>query len=321
MENENKETGFKKWWRLLKDTVVGFIDDKGLKLSASLSYYTIFSLAPLLIMIISLVGFFLGKEAIQGQLFSELRGLLGNKAALQVQEMIKNIELSGQTKTAAVIGGITLLIGATSVFAEIQDSINSIWRVKAKPKRGWLKFLKDRLLSGSLIVGLGFLFLVSFLINGLLNALNDFLRGYFPDVTVILFNVLNLILSFTVISFLFGIIFKLLPDVKMTWKDVRIGAFSTAVLFMVGQYFIGMYIKNVGTASAYGAAGSIIVILLWVYYSAAIVYFGAEFTRVYAEFHGKKIQPAEYAVYVEQTEKEMEKNEIPLERKEPVTID
>jgi len=321
MENENKETGFKKWWRLLKDTVVGFIDDKGLKLSASLSYYTIFSLAPLLIMIISLVGFFLGKEAIQGQLFSELRGLLGNKAALQVQEMIKNIELSGQTKTAAVIGGITLLIGATSVFAEIQDSINSIWRVKAKPKRGWLKFLKDRLLSGSLIVGLGFLFLVSFLINGLLNALNDFLRGYFPDVTVILFNVLNLILSFTVISFLFGIIFKLLPDVKMTWKDVRIGAFSTAVLFMVGQYFIGMYIKNVGTASAYGAAGSIIVILLWVYYSAAIVYFGAEFTRVYAEFHGKKIQPAEYAVYVEQTEKEMEKDKIPLERKEPVTID
>jgi membrane protein len=321
MEDQHNETGFKKWWKLLKDTTIGFIDDKGLKLSASLSYYTIFSLAPLLIMIISLVGFFLGKEAIQGQLFSELRGLLGNKAALQVQEMIKNIELSGETRTAALIGGITLLIGATTVFAEIQDSINSIWRVKAKPKRGWLKFLKDRLLSGSLIVGLGFLLLVSFLINGLLNALNDFLRGYFPDVTVIIFNVLNLFISFVVISFLFGIIFKLLPDVKMAWRDVRMGAFFTAFLFMLGQYIIGVYIRNVGTASAYGAAGSIIVILLWVYYSAAIVYFGAEFTRVYAEFIGRRIQPADYAVYVEQTEKEMDKKVIPLEKKEIETIE
>ena len=321
MENENKERGFKKWYNLMKKTITGFTDDNAMKLSASLSYYTIFSLAPLLILMISLVGFFLGKEAVQGQLFAQINGIIGNKAAAQIQDMIKNLQLSGQTKTAAIIGGITLLVGVTTVFAEIQDSINTIWRVKAKPKRGWLKVIKDRLLSSSLIVGLGFLLLVSFSINGVLNALSNFLRGYFPDVTVILFNVLNLLISFVVISFLFAIIFKVLPDVKMTWKDVKVGAFFTACLFMLGQYIIGLYIKNVGTSSAYGAAGSIIVILLWVYYSAAIVYFGAEFTRVYADFVGRKIKPADYAVYVEKTEKEMDKEVLPLGKKKEVTID
>lgn len=310
----NKQA-FKNDWKLLKETFTGFTDDKGLKLSASLSYYTIFSLGPLLLLLISLVGIFFGREAATGKLFQEINGLIGVQAATQVQEIIKNMELSGTTTSAVIIGGITLIIGATTVFGEIQDSINIIWRVKAKPKRGWLKLIKDRLLSSSLIVGLGFLLIVSLIVNGALQALNDWLRNYFPDITVLFFNVLNILISFTVITILFGVIFKVLPDVKIKWKDVRIGAFFTACLFMLGRFLIGFYLETAGTASAYGAAGSLIIILLWVYYTAAILYFGAEFTRVYANFSGTKIEPAEYAVYVEQTEREMDKKTIPLGEK------
>lgn len=298
-------------FRILKDTFNSFLDDRGLKFSASLSYYTVFSLAPLLLLMISLASVFFGREAIQGKVFGEINGLIGNQAAAQIQEIIRNMELSGETTLAVVIGGITLLIGATSVFGEIQDSINSIWRVKAKPKRGWVKLLKDRLLSSSLIVGLGFLLIVSLIINGLMLALSDWLKVYFPDVTLIIFQVINIMLSFLVITTLFGVIFKVLPDAKIAWKDVRAGAFFTACLFMLGRYLIGLYINYSGTASAYGAAGSLIVILVWVYYTAAILYFGAEFTRVYAEYVGARIEPADYAVYVEQQEKEKEVAVLP----------
>lgn len=171
-------------FRILKDTYNGFLDDRGLKLSASLSYYTVFSLAPLLLIMISLASLFFGRDAIQGQVFGEINGLIGNDAAAQIQDVIKNMELSGKTTIVIVIGSITLLIGATSVFVEIQDSINTIWKVKAKPKRGWLKILKDRLLSSSLIVGLGFLLIVSLMVNGALLALSEWLKGYFPGVTL-----------------------------------------------------------------------------------------------------------------------------------------
>ena len=291
-------------WTILKDTFNGFIDDRALKLSASLSYYTVFSMAPLLLLLISLAGVFFGREAIQGHVFAEINGLIGNEAAAQIQEIIKNMELSGKTNTAVVIGAITLIIGATSVFGEIQDSINIIWKVKAKPKRGWVKLLKDRLLSSSLIVGLGFLLIVSLMVNGVLLAVSDWLKSYFPDVTIVIFHAFNIVLGFAVITTLFGVIFKVLPDAKIAWKDVRSGAFFTACLFMLGRFLIGLYIETSSTVTIYGAAGSLIVILVWVYYTAAILYFGAEFTRVYAEFTGARIEPADYAVYVEQREKE-----------------
>lgn len=285
--------------------------DKGLKLSASLSYYTIFSLAPLLLLVISLAGAIYGQEASEGRIFEEINGLIGNQAAAQVQQIIRNLQLSGKSTLSAIIGGITLVIGATTVFGEIQDSINMIWRVKAKPKKGWLKLIKDRLLSGSIIVGLGFLLIVSLIINGALMALNDILKAYFPDLTIILLNIANIVISFGVITVLFGVIFKVLPDAKISWKDVRAGAFFTAILFMLGRYLIGLYIETTAAGSPYGAAGSIIVILLWVYYTAAILYFGAEYTREYACFKGSKIEPAEYAVYVEQTETEKNVKYIP----------
>lgn len=302
---------FKNTIQILKDTFNGFMEDKGLKLSASLSYYTVFSMAPLLLLLISLTGFFFGKEAVEGEVFSELHELIGVQAAAQVQEIISNLEISGQTTISIVIGAVTLIIGATTVFGEIQDSINMIWKIKAKPKRGWVKMLKDRLLSGSIIIALGFLLIVSLLIDGMVLALNDLIRSYFPDVALVVFTISNFVISFIIISILFGVIFKVLPDAKIAWKDVRAGAFFTAFLFLIGKFLIGFYLESSGTSSTYGAAGSIIVILLWVYYTAAILYFGAEFTRIYACFIGARIEPADYAVYVQQKETEIKNGTLP----------
>jgi membrane protein len=300
-------------WILLRDSYNGFIDDRCLKLSAALAYYTVFSLAPLLVLVMSLISIFLGQEAIQGRVFSQINGLVGNQAAKQIQDMIKAVELSGKTNTALLVGVVTLVIGATTIFVEIQDSVNLIWRVKAKPKRGWLKLLKDRLLSSSLVVSLGFLLLVSFIVNGLVLALSDVLTRYIPKFGIVLISGFNFLVSTAVVTTLFAIIFKVLPDAKIAWKDVRWGAFFTALLFMLGRYLIGLYVET--TTTAYGAAGSLIVILVWIYYTAAILYFGAEFTQAYANHFGVKIEPADYAVYVEQIERERDVAVIPTQEK------
>jgi membrane protein len=303
----------KNGFTILKAAGSSFMNDLALKYSASLAYYTIFSLAPLLLLMISLAGIFLGKDAIQGKVFSEINGFVGNDAAKQIQDMIKHLQMSGKSTISVIIGVITLIIGATTVFAEIQESINLIWQVKPKPKQAWLKLVKDRLLSGSLIVTLGFLLLVSLMVNGALLAISDKLKTFLPDITVAFFNIVNVAISFVVIAALFSVIFKVLPDVKIGWKDVRSGAVFTAILFMLGRFVIGIYIGMSANSSTYGAAGSLIAILLWVYYTAAILYFGAEFTKAYADFTGKLIQPAEYAVHVQQTEEQ--KNEPVLPKK------
>lgn len=288
--------------KLLKGSFTGFMNDRGLKLSAALAYYTVFSVGPLLLLIISLAGIFLGKDASQGKIFGELNEMIGAQAALQIQDMIKNIELTGKSTIAFIIGLVTLLIGATSIFGEIQDSINMIWKVKAKPKRGWVKMLKDRLLSSSLVIVLGFLLVVTLVANGVIVALSNKLLNIFPELAVVVVNGVNILLSFVVITALFSVIFKVLPDVKIRWKDVRTGAFFTACLFMIGRFLIGLYIQKTETGVAFGAAGAVIIILVWVYYTAAILYFGAEFTQVYAEYRGKAIEPADYAVHIEQKE-------------------
>lgn len=303
----------KNGFKILKAAFNGFMDDRALKLSASLAYYTIFSLGPLLLLLIALAGVFFGRDAIQGEVFAEINGIVGNDAAKQIQDIIKNLELSGKSTISVIIGAVTLIIGATTVFGEIQDSINIIWQVKAKPKKGWVKLIKDRLLSSSLIITLGFLLLVSLIVNGALLALRDKLIAYLPDVTVMVIDIISTIISFIVISILFGVIFKVLPDAKISWQQVRSGAMFTTVLFMIGRLVIGIYIESSGTSSTYGAAGSLIVILLWIYYTAAILYFGAEFTRAYADFKGVKIEPAEFAVYVEVKEREKDVEVIPKE--------
>ena len=262
-------------------------------------------------LVISLISTFLGKDAIKNNIYPQIKSYVGSSAALQIQEMIKSISLSGKTTVAIVTSVITLVIGATSIFMEIQDSLNLIWRVKAKPKKGWLKMLKNRLISFSMIISLGFLLIVSLIISALVSALSNRITRYFPEVTIQLFNLINLGITFIVIAVLFGIIFKFLPDAKIGWRDVRTGAFFTSVLFMLGKYLIGIYIQTTGTGSTYGAAGSLIVILVWIYYTSAILYFGAEFTRVYAENYGHKIEPAEYAVHIEQKEVEREVKVLP----------
>ncbi|MCY7349248.1 MAG: YihY/virulence factor BrkB family protein [Cytophagaceae bacterium] len=293
-------------WETLKGAFTAFNDDNALKMSASLSYYTIFSLSPMLIIIISLCGLFFGREAVQGQIYGQIRGLVGESSAVQIQELIKNAELSNQSGFAAVIGVVILLIGATGVFAEIQDSINSIWSLKAKPKKSWLKYLINRLLSFSMIVSIGFLLLVSLVVSTALDFSSDYLQRYFSDAAVYLFYVINYVVVLAIISLLFAIIFKVLPDGYLRWRDALIGAAFTAVLFVVGKLLIGLYLGSSGVSSTYGAAGSIILILLWVYYTAAILYFGAEFTKVYAEKFGTKIVPKAHAVRVEKREIEQQ---------------
>ena len=289
-----------------------FMEDSALTMSAALAYYTVFAMAPLLIMLISLVSYFYGGDAINRKLFQEINGLVGNQAAFQIQEIIRNISLRNDSGFAVILGVITLFVGATGVFIEIQDSINHIWRVKAKPANGWEKMLINRVLSFSMIISLGFLLIVSLIINGLILTLSDQLSQYCPDVTIFIFNIFNVILTFIIISALFAVIYKFLPDVEIGWSDVRIGAFFTATLFIVGKLFIGIYIEKVTPGSAYGAAGSLIIILAWVYYTSAILYFGAEFTQVYSEHYGGKIKPASYAVHIIQTEEEKTVKVMPL---------
>lgn len=285
-------------WKAFKMACTGFIDDNALRLSASLSYYTVFALGPLLIMIISLAGIFFGREAIQGKLYMQLNGLVGNAAALQIQDIIRNIQSSQLSTAGAIIGGIILFIGATGVFTEMQDSINYIWSVKAKPKKGWLKFLTNRLLSFSLIVGISFILLVSLIINTILNLLSDKLVRLFPDYTIYFFNVVNSAIIFIVISGLFAVIFKVLPDAIISWFDATIGAIFTALLFLLGKFLINYYIGNSTLGVTYGTAASIVIILTWVYYSSIILFFGAEFTKMYAIQSGAGIKPKDTAVFI-----------------------
>lgn len=290
---------FSKTWYLLKNTISEFNDDNAIKLSASLSYYTIFAIPPLMIIIITLCGFFFGKDAVTGELYGQINRLVGNDAAIQIQNAIKNVELSDSNAFAAIFGGVMLLIGASGVFAEIQSSINFIWGLKAKPNKGLKKFIQNRLMSFSMIVSVGFLLLVSLLVNSVMDLLSAKLRSYFQEGTIYIFYVLNLLLVFAIITLLFTIIFRTLPDGKIRWKDAFIGSSFTAVLFMVGKFAIGLYLGNSTVASVYGAAGSIIIILVWVYYSAIILYFGAEFTKVYAKAYGGSISPNEYSVEIQ----------------------
>lgn len=285
-------------WKILKQSVTEFLNDNCIKLSASLSYYTIFALGPTLIIIISFAGIFLGRDAVEGKLYGEIKNVVGAAAAAQVQSIIANLQHNDQTVVAAIIGVVLLILGATGVFTEIQGSINYIWSIRAKPKKGWLKFLINRLISFSLVVSCGFILLVSLTINAIMELLNEKLQVYFKSVTIVVFYVFNLVLIFAIITALFAIIFKVLPDATIRWKDVIIGASFTALLFMLGKFLISLYIGKSNVGLTYGAAGSIIVILVWVYYSSLILYFGAEFTKIYSIQHGAGIKPTQTAVFI-----------------------
>lgn len=301
---KRKPLTFKGIWKVLKETFKGFSEHKITKLSGSLAYYTVFSMGPLLVMIISLCGLFLKKEAVEGEVFAVLNGFVGQDTAIQLQEIIKNASLAGKSRIAAIIGSITLLIGATTVFGEIQDSINSIWGLKAKPKRGWLKMLQNRFLSFSVIVSLGFLLLVSLTLSGVIEGISNALQARYPDVTVVAFYIINLVLTLVISAVIFAVIFKVLPDAKIRWRDVIAGALVTAVLFMLGKFGISIYISQTQVGSTYGAAGSLVVLIVWIYYSSIILYLGAEFTKAYAVAYGDDIRPNDYAVTTKEIEVE-----------------
>lgn len=302
---ERKKITLKGVWEILKDSFTGFGDHKLTKMAGSLAYYTVFSMGPLLILIISLTSIFYGREAVEGQIYGQLEGFLGADTAVQLQDIIKNAALSGKGTLAAIIGGITLLIGATTIFAEIQDSINTIWGLKPKPKKGWLKMLQNRFLSFSVIISLGFLLVVSLAVTSVVDALSQRLQAAFPDVAVIIFYIINQIITLAIITTIFGVIFKVLPDAKIKWKDVLSGAVVTAVLFMLGKFGISFYISQAAVGSTYGAAGSLAIVLVWTYYSSIILYFGAEITKAYAMRYGSEIHPNDYAVVTKEIEVEM----------------
>jgi len=302
---------FKIFMKVFRGATTNFIDDNGLKLSASLSYYTIFAVAPMILMVMALAGIFLGTEAVQGKIYGQINGLVGNSTALEIQNIIKNIQQTHHTTAGSIVGVVILVLAATGVFTEIQDSINYIWSVKAKPRKGWIKMIFNRLLSFSLIISFGFILLVSLLINAVIDLLSDRLKLYFAGITVSLLYIVNIFLLFLIIATLFAIIFKVLPDARLKWKDTFIGAFFTALLFIVGKFLIGFYLGNSSVSTTYGPAASIIILLLWVYYSSIILFFGAEFTQVYARHYGGGIIPNETAVFIIKKEaKEIELKEL-----------
>ena len=296
----------KKLWTVLQEAGNGFADDKVIKLSGSLAYFTVFSIGPMLIVILYLAGL-VYKDA-EVTVFNQIASMTGPDTARQIQQLITNLTQTRSGNLAAIIGFVTLIVGATGVFAEIQDSINLIWNLKPKPKKGWLKMLLNRLLSFSVVISLGFILLVSLIINGLIENFMGRLQARYPELAVTMVYVINLLLTFGITTLLFGIIFKVLPDAIIRWKDVTVGAMTTAALFMLGKFGITYYISNSNIASTYGAAGSLVILLSWVYYSSVILYFGAEFTKAYAAHFGSRIVPSHYAVWVKNVEIEEDKD-------------
>jgi membrane protein len=280
---------------LLKQTFNEWLDDKAMRMGAALSYYTIFSIAPLLIIVMAIAGAVFGTEAAQNRIAGEISETVGPDSARAIQDMVKHASDTGTGTLATVIGIIVLVLGATGVFGELQDSLNTVWKVAPKPGRGLWGIVHDRFLSFTMVLGIGFLLLVSLVASAALSALSAWSSGVLPGGEV-LWHVVNSVVSFGLITLLFAMMYKLLPDVQMAWGDVWIGAAVTALLFTIGKYLIGLYLAQAGVASAYGAVGSLVVVLVWVYYSALVFLFGAEFTHVYADRFGSHVRPAANAV-------------------------
>ncbi len=288
-------TGF---YKILKMAIAEFIEDNAVQFGASLAFYTLFAAAPIIIIVISLAGIFYGADAVQGKIYGQINGLVGHGAAVQIQEIIKNIKASENGNLGALIGVIILLVAATGVFTEIQYSINYMWAIKVKPKKGWLKIIKNRLLSFSLILGLGFILLISLVVSALLDLISDKLITVFPNVNTLLFHFFDTVFIFLVTTSLFTVIFKVLPDARIKWRDAFTGSCFTSFLFLIGKYLISFYLANSTVSATYGAAASMVIILLWVYYSSNILFFGAAFTKQYALHYGGSIVPEANAVFV-----------------------
>lgn len=284
-------------WELLRDTYKDWQTDKAARLGAALAYYMVFSLPALLIIVITIVGVVFGQQAAETKILNQVQGLVGQQGAELIKTMIDSTHQPGSSFIASTVGVVMLLIGGLGAFGQLQDALNTIWEVTPKPGRGWKGMVQDRLASSALVLGTGFLLLVSLVVSAGLSATASYLNGVFWNMLFVA-QVLNVVISFGVVTFLFALIFKYLPDAKIGWRDVWVGAIITALLFTIGKFLIGLYLGNTNAGSAYGAAGSLVIILLWIYYSAQILLFGAEFTQVYANSYGSKVVPADNAVAV-----------------------
>ncbi|EHO09631.1 YihY family protein [Myroides odoratimimus CCUG 12901] len=295
-----QNSGFKKVILLFKQSVFDFLDDNAMKFSAALSYYTIFALPPLMLLIISASGFIFEEQEVANFFYDQLRDLVGPNTTTEIQNAMSNVQLNRKSGYITTIIGVgILLFSASGVFAEIQSSINYIWGLAAKPNKSIARLVKNRLLSFAMIGSVGFVLLVSLMINSIVSLLYSYLGNFFGEETLSLVKLLNNAVVFLIITILFVLIFMTLPNGKLRWKDAFIGAGFTAVLFMIGKFGIGWYLGNTASSSLYGAAGSVTVMLIWVYYSAMILYFGAEFTKNYAILYGRKIVPGPYSIEIE----------------------
>jgi membrane protein len=276
-------------FELLKMTFTSWSNDKVPRMGAALAYYTIFSLAPLLVIAISIAGLVFGAKAVQGQIMGEIQGLIGPDSAKAVQTMIQSAHKPANSMIASLIGLVVLLLGASGVFTEMQDALNTIWDVDTKGKSGVWNYLKGRFSSFGMVLGIGFLLLVSLVLSAALAAMANYLESVVTIPAALLHSVDFLFSVFTITA-LFAMIFKLLPDARIRWSDVWVGAALTSVLFTIGKFLIGFYIGKSVTASTYGAAGSLVIIVAWIYYSAQLLYFGAEFTHVYSQQCGSQCE-------------------------------
>lgn len=294
-------------WQITKKSGMAWFEADPFRQGAIISYYAIFSIPALLVIIIACTGLFFGKEAVSGHISSQISGIMGAETAVQLENIIARSSEEKSSWYATIIGLITLFVGATGVFAQLQKSLDIIWEVEIKEiKRMWLKTLKDRLFSFGLILSIGFLLLISLLLSTVLTVFADWITAYLPDFMLFLFRFISFVISFCVITILFALMFKILPDVIIRWKDVWIGAMITAVLFIIGKFGLSLYFGKANPASTYGAAGSIILIMLWVNYSSMIVFLGAEFTKQFASHFGREITPTKDAVRINASEKQQE---------------
>jgi membrane protein len=282
-------------WKVLRRALAGWWNDNVPHLGAALSYYTLFALAPILIVAMSIAGLAFGEEAVRGEIVGQIDGLVGHEGAVAVQAMLEGASRPSSSIPATIIGVVTFFLGATGAFLELQTALNAIWRVKPKASGSLLRALViDRLISFGLVVAVGFLLLTSLVVSAGLAALDQYMGQAFPGVAIV-WQAVNVLVSLGVITLLFAMIYKVLPDVELAWSDVWVGALVTAGMFTLGKFLIGLYLGTSSIASSYGAAGSVIVLLVWVYYSAQILLLGAEFTREYVQQFGRRPPPSEFA--------------------------
>jgi membrane protein len=292
----------KRIFELMKQAIKKWSEDKAGRLAAALSYYSIFSLSPLLVIIVVAVGFFYGEAAVEGRLVSEIEGIVGLEAAQMIQTMIANTSMTEGGIIATVISVVLLIFGATNLFSQIQESLNVVWNVQPKPGIGIAGMARKRLGSLVLVLGVILLLVATLVVTTVITALGDLITDLFLGATVV-FMILNWLLSLAIITVLFTLIFKVLPDVKLHWSDVWPGALVTALLFLIGKELIGLYMGLAAAGSAFGAAGSLVVLLLWIFYSAQIFLFGAEFTYLYVKRQRAEIKPAPIAVFLTERER------------------